>query len=147
MPYSQITINLTEHAIDVESASSLPSIGCGGECIFVGRTRPESHKIHGDLLLLQYECYREMAEIELQLCAREAIEQFSIRYVSVTHSVGKVAVGEASVVVAVSSDHRTDAFAACQFIIDVLKERVPIWKQELWADGTTWKEGNHLQQQ
>ena len=146
MPKSQISINFTEHAIDVESASSLPSIGCGGECIFVGRTRPESHKIHGDLLFLQYECYLEMAELELQKCAMEAIDCFPIRYVAVTHAIGRVAVGEASVVIAVSSNHRSDAFTACRFIIDVLKERVPIWKQEMWADGTTWNEGNLLQQ-
>jgi molybdopterin synthase catalytic subunit len=87
-----------------------------------------------------------MAELELQKCAMEAIDCFSIRYVAATHAIGRVAVGEASVVIAVSSNHRSDAFTACRFIIDVLKERVPIWKQEMWADGTTWKEGNLLQQ-
>jgi molybdopterin synthase catalytic subunit len=146
MDHDPINIQLAQHEIDVVSASSLPSIGCGGECIFVGRTRPEHHEKHGNLLALQYACYPEMAEKELRSVAKEAIDRYSTRVVRVTHAIGRVAIDEASVVIATSSEHRKDAFDACQYIIDELKQRVPIWKQELWADGTTWKNGKPLQE-
>jgi molybdopterin synthase catalytic subunit len=146
MDHDPINIQLAQHEIDVVSASSLPSIGCGGECIFVGRTRPEHHEKHGNLLALQYACYPEMAEKELRSVAKEAIDRYSTRVVRVTHAIGSVAIDEASVVIATSSEHRKDAFDACQYIIDELKQRVPIWKQELWADGTTWKNGKPLQE-
>jgi molybdopterin synthase catalytic subunit len=146
MDHDPINIQLAQHEIDVVSASSLPSIGCGGECIFVGRTRPEHHEKHGNLLALQYACYPEMAEKELRSVAKEAIDRYSTRVVRVTHAIGRVAIDEASVVIATSSEHRKDAFDACQYIIDELKQRVPIWKQELWADGTTWKNGKLLQE-
>jgi molybdopterin synthase catalytic subunit len=138
---TQIEIRFEVDAVNVDQASMLPSIGCGGECIFVGRTRPEINTAHGELLALQYDCYQEMAENELRKLAEEAINRFEARHVRVTHSVGRVAIDEASVVIAVASDHRDDAFTACRFMIDLLKQRVPIWKQEMWADGTTWKDG------
>ncbi len=138
---TQIEICFEANGVNAEQASSLPSIGCGGECIFVGRTRPEHNETHGKLLALQYDCYQEMAEVELRKIAEEAINRFEVRHVRVTHSVGRVGIDEASVVIAVASDHRDDAFTACRFMIDLLKQRVPIWKQEMWADGTTWKDG------
>ena len=140
----QIDIRFDKDAVNVEEASKLPSIGCGGECIFVGRTRPEYHAAHGALLALQYDCYQEMAENELRKLAEEAINRLEVRHIRVTHSVGRVAIDEASVVIAIASDHREDAFTACQFIINLLKQRVPIWKQEMWEDGTTWKDGMQL---
>ena len=144
MEIPQILINFVPSAVHLPEASKLPSIGCGGECLFVGRTRPELHDDHGELIALQYECYQEMATSELQKLAKEAVDRFSVRHIRVTHSVGRVAIDEASVVIAVSSDHRDDAFTACRFMIDLLKQRVPIWKQELWADGTTWSEGKPI---
>jgi molybdopterin synthase catalytic subunit len=147
MSESQIHIEFTNLPVDVTTASTLPAIGCGGECIFVGRTRPEHNQTHGELIALQYDCYQEMAEKELRTLAQEVINRYEVRHVRVTHSVGKVALNEASIVIAIASDRRDDAFTACRFMIDLLKQRVPIWKQELWADGTTWKDGVPLQLQ
>ena len=144
MPNSHIVIQFHENAIDVADASILPAIGCGGECVFIGRTRPETNKTHGQLLALKYDCYQEMAEAELDSLAEEATHRFSVRHIRVTHSIGTVEIDKASVVIAVSSDHRDDAFTACRFMIDLLKQRVPIWKQEMWADGTTWSNGTPL---
>jgi molybdopterin synthase catalytic subunit len=141
MSTNNINIQFCKQAVDVTSASTLPEIGCGGECIFVGRTRPEKNEIHGDLTALKYDCYQEMAEKELLELAQETINRFQVRHVRVTHAIGEVAIDEASVVIAVSSDHRDDAFTACRFMIDLLKQRVPIWKQEMWSDGTTWSDG------
>ncbi len=144
MNSSKIDIQFCQQAVDVPSASTLPAIGSGGECLFVGRTRPETHEIHGELTALHYDCYRDMAEHNLQELAQEAINRFSVRHIRVTHSIGTVKIDEASVVIAVSSDHRDDAFTACRFMIDLLKQRVPIWKQEKWTDGTTWSNGTPL---
>ena len=138
---SNIQIEFEQETVNVENASILPRIGCGGECIFVWRTRPEVNDKHGELVALRYDCYQEMAENELHILAQDAIDRFRVRHVRITHSIGKVAINEASVVIAVSSNHRDDAFNSCSFIIDLLKKRVPIWKQEIWADGTTWSDG------
>jgi molybdopterin synthase catalytic subunit len=140
----QIEINFVPSALDVPSASALPSTGSGADCIFVGRTRPECHEKHGDLTALQYECYTELATTELENIALEAIARFSANCIRITHSIGTVPVHEASVVIAVRCDHRREAFSACRFLIDLLKLRVPIWKQEIWSDGTTWSPGKEL---
>ncbi len=144
MSNEQIQTYFSEGAVHVESASHLSANSCGGECIFVGRTRPETHPKHGSLLTLEYECYQEMAIQELQGLAREAIDRFGVRIVKVSHSIGPVAVGEASVVIAIGSGHREEAFLACKWMIDLLKQRVPLWKKEVWADGTSWSEGAQL---
>jgi len=147
MPLDPINIELTKDEIDVASASALPSIGSGGECIFVGRIRPDHTERHGNLIALDYTCYHEMAKKELRSVAQEAIDRFSVRFVRLIQAICRVEVGEASVVIAVSCEHRKDAFDACEYIIDELKKRAPIWKQEFWADGTTWKDGEQLQDQ
>lgn len=145
MTNSKISIQFTENTVDVVLASILPATGCGGECIFVGRTKSETSAEHGKLIALQYDCYQDMAKAELQMLAKEAIQRFGVKHIQITHSVGRVAPNEASVVIAVSSIHRDDAFTACRFLIDLLKQKVPIWKQEMWADGTTWSDGVCLQ--
>jgi len=144
MSTSNISVHFSENAIDVQEASTLPSIGCGGECVFIGRTRPELNPTHGELLALNYDCYQEMASQELHALAREARSRFAVNHIKVTHSIGKVAINEASVVIAVGSDHREEAFLASRFMINVLKQRVPIWKQEVWAEGLTWSDGKPL---
>ena len=70
---------------------------------------------------------------------------FAVRHIQVHHSIGTVGIGEASVVIAVCSDHRDESFLACRYLIDTLKQRVAIWKKEMWTDGNTWSEGTPLQ--
>jgi len=139
-----ISVQFIEGEIDVSIHSQLPAIACGGECAFVGRTRPEHSLQHGELVALLYDCYKTMASVQLQKLAEEAVARFSVRAIRICHSTGKVPVHKASVVIAVGSDHRDDAFRACRFLIDLLKLQVPIWKQEIWANGTTWRDGNQL---
>ena len=141
-----VQIEFTTGEIDVTVASELPSIGCGGECIFVGRTRFETNAEHGNLTALQYDCYEEMAKAEIALISDEAITEFSVRCIRITHSVGTVPIHKVSVVIAVGSDHRDEAFRACRYLIDELKARVPIWKQEKWDTQTIWVEGIPLEQ-
>lgn len=113
----------------------------GAEVVFVGRTRGESHETHGDLQHLDYDAHTEMAAELLQSLAMEAAERWSLSAVRLQHAQGIVRVGEASVSIEVVSGHRAEGFEACRWLIDTLKCRVPIWKQEIWEDGTTWVDG------
>lgn len=111
----------------------------GGTALFVGTTRREG----GDRAVaeLRYEAYDELAVAEMAAVAAEARARFGAR-VAVVHRVGAVAVGEPSVVVAASAGHRPAAFAACRYVIDELKRRAPIWKQEVGPDGAgAWMDG------
>jgi molybdopterin synthase catalytic subunit len=139
-----ISVLFVDGEVNVPKHSQLPAIGCGGECVFIGRTRPEYNKQHGDLVGLLYDCYQTMAQSQLEKLAEEAAVRFSVRAIHISHSTGTVPVDGASVVIAVACDHRDDAFLACQFLIDLLKLQVSIWKQEIWADGTTWSDGKPL---
>ena len=139
-----ISVQFIEGEIDVSTHSQLPEIGCGGECIFVGRTRPQYNKQHGDLVGLSYDCYKTMANSQLKKLSEEAVARFSVRAIRICHSTGMVPIHKASIVISVGSDHRDDAFQACRFLIDLLKLQVPIWKQEIWTNGTTWREGKLL---
>jgi molybdopterin synthase catalytic subunit len=136
-----ISVQFVEGEVDIQKHSTLPTTGCGGECLFVGRTRPEHHDKHGELLELSYDCYQTLAQTKLEQLANEAVARFGVRTINICHSTGSVPINGVSVVIAVASEHRDDAFHACRFLIDLLKLHVPIWKQEIWEDGTTWSAG------
>ena len=114
---------------------------CGGECVFLGRTREECHAEYGPLLRLEYEVYEPMATKVLGQMARDAAEQFGCLAVRMIHAQGAVAIGEASVVIQVATPHRGEAFEACRYLIDRLKHDLPVWKREVWRDGETFVEG------
>jgi molybdopterin synthase catalytic subunit len=92
-------------------------------------------------LYLVYEAYEEMALKQMEMLAHEACEQFPIRDVLLVHRLGKLEVGETSVLIAVASAHRAAAFDACRWLIDTLKKTVPIWKKEHFEDGAVWADG------
>ena len=108
----------------------------GGIAVFLGTTRAETAADGRQLLALDYAAYPEMAVEQLRRLVATARADGPVTKVAVLHRLGRVAVGEPSVVIAVSTPHRADAFAACRFLIDALKRDVPIWKQERWDDGT-----------
>jgi molybdopterin synthase catalytic subunit len=82
-----------------------------------------------------------MARKQLQKIAEEACARWPLSHCTVVHRYGSVAIGEASIVIVVSSPHRREAFQAVQFIIDTVKEKVPIWKKEFYSDGSSWIHG------
>ena len=98
----------------------------GAIVTFLGVVRGE-----GGIKGLEVEVYREMAEEELEKLEREALEKFDIEAVEIVHREGSLKVGENIVVILVGAKHRKDAFRACEYLINELKERVPIWKKEL----------------
>lgn len=92
-------------------------------------------------LYLDYEAYEEMALKQIESLAAQAVEQFKIREVALVHRLGRLEIGETSVLIAVASAHRAPAFEACRWLIDTLKRTVPIWKKEYFEDGAVWADG------
>jgi molybdopterin synthase catalytic subunit len=111
----------------------------GAVCLFVGVVR--DNNAGRTVLGLEYEAYEEMALPLMREIAEETRRLHPATSIRLVHRLGRLAVGEASVVAVATSPHRAEAFAACRFVIDAMKARVPIWKKELYADGAAWVEG------
>lgn len=130
-------IKLLETALDVQHCIGFVGEGGAGAInVFIGTVR--DHTKGKRVVRLEYEAYGPMAVAEMEKIARQAIGQFGAGRVAIHHRVGTLAVGEAAVVIAVSTPHRQASFEACQFIIETLKQTVPIWKKEVFEDGETW---------
>ena len=95
-----------------------------------------------ETLYLEYEGYQPMALKEMEKLIVQAHQRFEIAHVGIVHRVGKLEIGETSVVICVAAPHRRAAFEACEWLIVELKRTVPIWKKEVYADGETWIEGD-----
>lgn len=108
----------------------------GAIATFIGTTR--ANNVGRRVIRLEYEAYPQMALREMRQIGAGAVERFGVQAVAIVHRIGQVDVGEASVAIAVSSEHRDAAFRACRFAIDRLKEVVPIWKKELYEGGEVW---------
>ena len=113
--------------------------GDGAVCVFDGIVRDNTRG--RTTLYLDYEAYREMALARMQRLATEAIEKYGVRDVALVHRLGRLVVGESSVLIVVASAHRAAAFDACRWLIDTLKKTVPIWKKETFVDGAIWADG------
>jgi molybdopterin synthase catalytic subunit len=130
-------IRLTDQPIVLdELLGAVADPAAGAVVVFIGTTR--DHNEGRSVERLEYEAYAGMAERELERIADEARARWPIARIAVAHRTGVVPVGMASVVIAVSSGHRGDAFAAARFAIDRLKEVVPIWKKEFFSGGAVW---------
>lgn len=135
------TVVLTQEPIDLPAVSAgVESPGCGAVVTFAGNVRDNAQGRR--VLYLEYEAYAPLAEKQLQAIAREAEERWGVRC-GVTHRLGRLEIGECSVAVAVASPHRAAAFDACRWVMDTLKETVPIWKKEYFEGGVCWIEGPH----
>lgn len=113
----------------------------GATVLFLGTVRDHSDDRTG-VTHLEYEVYAERVESKIAEIVTEARSQWPVLAAAVEHRSGTVEVGEASVGVAVSCVHRSDAFEAARFIIDELKKRAPIWKKEFWPGGSEWSRGS-----
>jgi molybdopterin synthase catalytic subunit len=111
----------------------------GAVCVFDGIVRDNTRGRR--TLYLDYEAYREMALEQMRGLAAEAVARFGVRDVAMVHRLGRLMVGETSVLIVVASAHRAAAFEACRWLIDSLKKTVPIWKRETFADGAVWAAG------
>ena len=133
-------ISITEKPIDVDKLLDYVSDqSSGASVLFTGTIR--DHNEQDKVSKLHYEAYQEMAEKILQEIENEVHTKWKINKFIAIHRTGTLKVGEVSVVVAVSSRHRKEAFEACKFGIDSIKEKAPIWKKEFSKSGTEWLEG------
>jgi molybdopterin synthase catalytic subunit len=132
---------LTNKVIDVgEIARRVIPAECGATVTLDGYVRKFTKG--RETLHLFYEAYEPMALKEMQKLIAHAKSEFDISNVGIVHRLGKLDIGETSVVIAVAAPHRKAAFAACEWLIRELKRTVPIWKKEVYADGEVWVEGD-----
>jgi len=132
-----IFVHITEQELNIrECISMVAKDDCGGIATFIGTVR--NHTLGKDVLKLEFEAADTMAVKEMEKIALQAYEQFAIQHVLIYHRTGVLQIGEIPVIIAVAAHHRKAAFEACQFAIDTLKETVPIWKKEFFADGAVW---------
>jgi molybdopterin synthase catalytic subunit len=124
------------NAADLLAAVTVPE--AGGIDLFLGTTR--NHSKGKKVVRLEYEAYGAMAIKIMREIENEMMKRWPLHKVAIVHRTGIVPVMEASVGIAVSAAHRSDAFEACRYAIDELKKRVPIWKKEIFEDGEVWVE-------
>jgi len=117
----------------------------GAAVVFEGVVR--NHSRGRRTLFLEYEAYEEMARKQMESLAEQALGQFQVRDVAIIHRVGRLEIGETSVLIVVASAHRAAAFEACRWLIDTLKRTVPIWKKEHFEDGAVWADGDPFPEQ
>lgn len=136
----------TEHAVLVrERIDSLSVVEAlkypedGAVAVFDGIVR--NHTRGRRTLYLDYEAYEEMALKQMEELAAQALGRFQVRDVRLVHRLGRLEIGETSVLIVVASAHRGAAFEACRWLIDSLKNKVPIWKKEYFVDGAVWADG------
>ena len=136
-PVSGGAFRITDEELSLERAvTEVADPGAGAIATFTGTVRRESRDrtVHH----LDYEAYGGMAENVMAELADELKRTYDLCEVAIAHRVGRVAIGEPSVVIAVSAPHRADALAACKDAIDTLKETVPLWKKEVYEGGEEW---------
>ena len=133
-------VYLTRERIDAESiVAALKRGEDGAVTVFDGIVRNNTRR--RKTLYLVYESYEEMALAQMRELAAKAVANFKVRQVALVHRLGRLEIGETSIFIAVASAHRGAAFDACRWLIDTLKETVPIWKKEHFVDGSVWADG------
>ena len=133
-------ISITHERLDRDAlVAAVSHASVGGIVVFEGVVRDNARG--KQVRYLEYDVYPEMAVQQIREIVAEAGRRWGVERVAVAHRVGKLEIGEASVIIAVASPHRGEAFDACRYIIDTLKTTVPIWKKEVATNGEEWVEG------
>ena len=126
---------ITDQSINLDEFTGIkPPQDCGGTALFIGRVR--DHHDGKKVRRLFYECYEPMARQQIQKIIEAVTAETGVREIRVVHRIGWLEVGEIAVVVSASGAHRKEAFEACRQAIDRVKKDVPIWKKEVYADGS-----------
>jgi len=126
-------MHLTRHPIEVDALlAEVQGPERGGTCVFVGTVRNDA-----DITGIDYSAYEAMAIAEIERILSDAKAQWPEARIMLQHRLGVIPVGEASIVIAAAAPHRDEAFAACRYVVEEIKKRLPIWKKEMHADGTT----------
>jgi molybdopterin synthase catalytic subunit len=130
-------IAITQAPIDTQEViAAVQADGAGAINVFIGTVRNQTQA--KPVVQLDFEAFDSMALKKMQQIADQAASRWPIQQVAIVHRKGSLQIGDAAVVIAVSTPHRKASFEACEFIIDTLKEVVPIWKKEIFEDGAVW---------
>ena len=130
-------IQISPTALNIQSAIDwIMSPESGGIDVFIGTVRNATKG--KPVIRLEFEAYEPMALAEMEKIVKQAFEQWPVQRALIHHRTGVLQVGEVPVIIAVSAAHRAAAFDACRYIIDTLKQTVPIWKKEIFEDGEVW---------
>ncbi len=130
-------IHLTDQPLDIASiTASVQADEAGAIDVFIGTVRNNTKE--KKVVRLEFEAYDSMALREMEKIAAQVRAKWPVAHVAIHHRKGVLQIGDVAVIIAVSTPHRSDAFAACRFAIDTLKETVPIWKKEVFEDGAVW---------
>ena len=132
-----IDVQILDKPLDIMACiGQVTGPASGGVDVFIGTVRDTTKG--KAVLRLEFEAYEKMALREMRKIAEQAFKRWPVQVVAIHHRTGVLQVGEVAVVIAVSAAHRDAAFEACRFAIDTLKQTVPIWKKEVFADGEIW---------
>jgi molybdopterin synthase catalytic subunit len=138
-----IVVALTREVIETEKlVTAARHSEDGAVVVFDGIVRNNTHGRR--TLHLDYEAYEEMALKQMNALAAQALAKYAVRHVTIVHRLGHLKIGESSVLVVIASAHRGAAFEACRWVIDTLKQTVPIWKKETFVDGAVWAPGEQF---
>jgi molybdopterin synthase catalytic subunit len=136
-----VLCRITTDPIDTqELVNAVQTPADGAVCVFYGIVREDSR--NKKVRYLEYDAYPEMAEKKMRAILDEVHAKWPEQRAAIVHRIGTLGIGEASVVIAVGSPHRGESFEACRYVIDRVKQDVPIWKKEVFTDGEAWVEGS-----
>lgn len=134
---AKTSIKITSEKLNLnECYDFVTDDSCGGISAFIGTVRNSTK--NKEVIQLDFSTYKPMAIKEMQKIADLALKKFSIKKIAIHHAEGLLQIGDIPVIITASASHRKDAFDACMFAIDTLKETVPIWKKEYFKDGEVW---------
>lgn len=144
---ASISAIITTKKISVDSVlEAVTDEGSGATVLFLGTVRDNNNQSGKKIAEMHYESYVAMAERQILEIKKEIKQKWPIRNIEIVHRIGKLGVGDISVAVAVSSAHRAEAFEACRYAIDRIKNALPIWKKEILIDGSqVWLEGHDIE--
>tara|TARA_Y100000996_G_C22454781_1_gene615401 strand:- start:118 stop:561 length:444 start_codon:yes stop_codon:yes gene_type:complete len=138
MTNQKFHVEISESTLDQSTAKKFVNTSSHGACtIFEGVTR--DHSDNRKVKFLEYECYNPMAIKKLNEICSEILEKWDVK-VAILHRIGKLEIGEVSLIVAIGSPHRKEAIQACEYSVDRIKQIVPIWKKEFFEGGSVWIE-------
>lgn len=136
----EFLIQITNDHVSLQVVmSELDDNSAGAVSIFIGKIRNRGK--FGNVSEIYYEAYREMAEEKMREIENEARKKWNIKKLAAIHRIGNLKVGETSIIIGVCSEHRHEAFEACKYIINNVKNRVPIWKKEISDESQKWTDG------
>ncbi|SDM81608.1 molybdenum cofactor biosynthesis protein MoaE [Siphonobacter aquaeclarae] len=134
-------IAVTDQPIDIQAClDAVQSERAGAVDVFIGTVR--NHNNARSVVRLEYESFDSMAIRKMTELAEEAARRWPVEKIAIVHRKGVLSIGDVAVVIAVATPHRAESFEACRWVIDTLKQVVPIWKKEIYDDGEEWLEAH-----